>query len=234
MCGTVGLERLRVDLEPAAVVGCRGRRRRGSAPSVAPTRPAAYSTISERTRRPPSRMVTGQSFSISMPLHLGAEAQRDAAVAQLVDEVVDQLAVDELEHAWPRLDQRHRDVERAEDGGVFDADDAGADHRQAARQAGDLQRSRRCRRRWCRRTARRPGGAAGCRRRSGCARPGRCGCRRRPRSTSMRCGSRKRAVPMMVCTALRANWCSSTSTSWSSVMCRRAIRSLAAMSFFTR
>ena len=71
-------------------------------------------------------------------LDLGAEAQRDAAVAQLVDEVVDQLAVDEVEDRRARLDQRHRDVERAEDGGVFDADDAGADHGQAARQPRDL------------------------------------------------------------------------------------------------
>ena len=37
-----------------------------------------------------------------------------------------------------RVDQGDGDVERAEDGGVFDADDAGADHRQAARQMVDF------------------------------------------------------------------------------------------------
>ena len=44
-----------------------------------------------------------------------------------------------------RLDQRDRDVQRAEDRGVFDADHAGADHRQAARQARSSRGSRRCR-----------------------------------------------------------------------------------------
>ena len=38
-----------------------------------------------------------------------------------------------------RLDQRHRHVERGEDRGVFDADDAAADHRQRARQVLELQ-----------------------------------------------------------------------------------------------
>jgi hypothetical protein len=37
-----------------------------------------------------------------------------------------------------RLDQCHRDVQRAEDGGVFHADDTGADHRKAARQAREV------------------------------------------------------------------------------------------------
>ena len=63
---------------------------------------------------------------------------RHAAVAQLVDEILDQLVVDEVEEGRARLDQRHGDVERAEDRRVFDADDAGADHRQAARQLGQI------------------------------------------------------------------------------------------------
>ena len=43
--------------------------------------------------------------------------------------------------------------------------------------------------------------------------------------TSTRCGSMKRATPATGATPLRANWCSSTSTSWSSVMRRRGARS---------
>ena len=35
-------------------------------------------------------------------------------------------------------------------------------------------------------------------------------------------------------TMLRMNWCWSTSTSWSRVLCSRSIRSMAAMSFLTR
>ena len=67
------------------------------------------------------------------PLDLRAEPELDAALPQLVHEFVDDLAVDELEEVLARLDDRHRHVERREDRRVFDADDAGADHRQAAR-----------------------------------------------------------------------------------------------------
>ena len=68
-------------------------------------------------------------------LHRGAEADGHAAVAHLVDEILDDLAVDEIEHPLARLDQRHRHVEGREDGGVFDADDAAADDCQRPRQA---------------------------------------------------------------------------------------------------
>ena len=44
-------------------------------------------------------------------------------------EVFDQLLVDEVEEGLVRVDQGHRDVERAEDGRIFDADHAGADDR---------------------------------------------------------------------------------------------------------
>ena len=63
-----------------------------------------------------------------------AEADGHAAVAHLVDEIVDDLAVDEVEDGVARLDQRHRHVERREDRRIFDADHAAADHRQRARQ----------------------------------------------------------------------------------------------------
>ena len=68
------------------------------------------------------------------PHSFGTESQRHAAVAQLVGEVLDQLVVDEFKHPRPRLDQRHSHVERTKDRRVFHADDAGANHCQAARQ----------------------------------------------------------------------------------------------------
>ena len=52
--------------------------------------------------------------------------------------------------------------------------------------------------------------------------------------TTSRCGSANRATPAKVFTPFRANWCSSTSTSWWSVMCRRFSRSSAPMSFLAR
>ena len=64
----------------------------------------------------------------------GIQSQRDIAVTQLVHELVDQFLVDEIQKCRPRFDQGHRDVERAEDGGVFDADHARADDGEAARQ----------------------------------------------------------------------------------------------------
>jgi hypothetical protein len=49
----------------------------------------------------------------------GAEPQRDIAVAQLMHEFVDHFLVDEIQKGRPRFDQRYRDIERAEDGGVI-------------------------------------------------------------------------------------------------------------------
>ena len=89
--------------------------------------------------------------------------------------------------------------------------------------AADLagRRSRRCRRRSRRRTAHSRAGTAGCRRRSGSARP----------RTILRLAAVGRDLDLVRIDEarlaahglhpLRANWCSSTSTSWSSVMCRR-------------
>ncbi len=56
-----------------------------------------------------------------------------------MDEIVDDLAVDEIKDRVARLDQRHRHVERRKDRRIFDADDAAADHRQRARQLAELQ-----------------------------------------------------------------------------------------------
>ncbi len=78
-------------------------------------------------------MVTGQALLVLLDAgDGGAQADGHAAVAQLVDEVVDHLAVDEIQHRGAGLDQGHRHVHGREDGRVFDADHAGADHRQAA------------------------------------------------------------------------------------------------------
>jgi hypothetical protein len=67
-------------------------------------------------------------------LHGLAEAERDVARAHLVEQLVDDLAVEELEGPLPPLDQRHRHAEGGEDRGVLDADDARADHGECPRE----------------------------------------------------------------------------------------------------
>ncbi len=66
---------------------------------------------------------------------LAVEAQTDAAIAQIMDKLIDQFAVDETKQAVARLNQGHFHIERGEYRGVFDADHAGADHRQRTRHA---------------------------------------------------------------------------------------------------
>ena len=88
----------------------------------------------------PSASVTSAVVRLGADLlDRAAQPDRHAAVAHLVDEIVDDLAVDEIEDGVARLDQRHRHVERGKDRRIFDADDAGADHRQRARQTVELQ-----------------------------------------------------------------------------------------------
>ncbi len=58
-----------------------------------------------------------------------AEAQRDAQLAQVVLERLDDLRVDEREKAGLTLDHRHAYADRREDRRVLDADHAGADDR---------------------------------------------------------------------------------------------------------
>jgi hypothetical protein len=133
----LGLERLRIDLQPAALVRRKSaarqieRLRRTDTAGGVQHHLGSHATATLQDRYRPVVLELDA-------LDLGAEPQRDAAVTELVGEVLDQFVVDELQHAGPLLDQRHRDVERAEDGGIFHADDAGADHRQAARQTRDL------------------------------------------------------------------------------------------------
>jgi hypothetical protein len=63
---------------------------------------------------------------------------RHAAVAQLVGEVLDQFIVDEFQQAGAGLDQRHADIQRAENRCVFHANDTAADTCQAPRQTRNL------------------------------------------------------------------------------------------------
>ncbi len=56
-----------------------------------------------------------------------------------MDELLDQLAVDEVQDGRARLDQGDGHVEGAEDGGVFDPDHPGAHHSQAARQSREFE-----------------------------------------------------------------------------------------------
>jgi len=52
-----------------------------------------------------------------------------------VNEFLDDLAIDELEEVPARLDDGHRYIKGRVDGRILDADNAGADDRQAARDA---------------------------------------------------------------------------------------------------
>jgi hypothetical protein len=78
--------------------------------SMAPTRPAANSSISVVTVRPSASLVVGRPPApISIAGHGGAEPHGEVAVAQIVHELLDQFAVDEIEEARSaRLDQRDR------------------------------------------------------------------------------------------------------------------------------
>ena len=67
-------------------------------------------------------------------LHLFAQAQGHAGVAQVVAERLDDLLVGKLQQPVALFDQRDAHAEDGEHAGVFDADDAAADHDQRARQ----------------------------------------------------------------------------------------------------
>lgn len=62
---------------------------------------------------------------------LDAEPQLHAALAQFVHELLDDLAIDELEELLAQVDQGDRHVHRRKDGGIFEPDDAGADDGEA-------------------------------------------------------------------------------------------------------
>ena len=128
-----GLEGLRVDLEPAAAVGLDAAGLEAEVPGRAD---AAGGVEQHLGADAPAVGQKAHGIALLVELHLldlRAEPELDAALAQIVHEFVDDLAVDEFEEILARLDDRHRHVERREDRRVFDADDAGADHRQAAR-----------------------------------------------------------------------------------------------------
>ena len=225
MCGAVGLEGLpgrpssrprssavRPQASRFSVVGRadRGRRRTapcrrargGRRPGWRPAQPSSTLDAARPWRR--SACVTPRSRRSWMNSSISSRSMN-------------------VEHGRSRLDQRHRHVERAEDRGVFDADDAGADHRQAARQMRSMSRisslSKMLR--------------AVERHVAGPMRPGADGDQdalaaedRGSSPSSVATSTRVRVDEARGADAwsappLRANWCSSTSTSWSSVMCRR-------------
>ena len=64
------------------------------------------------------------------------EAQAHVAASQLVQKLINDLAVDELERAGTAIHQRDRDAERREHGRILDADDARANDGEGARERG--------------------------------------------------------------------------------------------------
>jgi hypothetical protein len=68
-----------------------------------------------------------------------AEAQTHAAVAQVVDKLVDDFAVEEAEDFCPAIDDGDVDVECIQHRGVFHADDPGTDDDKRVRQRFHLQ-----------------------------------------------------------------------------------------------
>ena len=72
-------------------------------------------------------------------LDLFAEAEGDAGVAEVVAEGLDDFAVGEFEQAVALFDQRDAHAEDGEHAGVFDADDAAADHDERAGQLGQAE-----------------------------------------------------------------------------------------------
>ena len=98
---------------PSAVRARRraGRRRRGSAGRCADTRPAENSTTSVTIRLPDSSSSTARGVgldSTAMRGHRLAQPERDVATAHLVEQLVHDLAVEELQRPLAALDQRHR------------------------------------------------------------------------------------------------------------------------------
>ena len=104
-------------------------------------RPAENSTMSATIRLPDSRWISARRGAAPPAivererLDRLAQAERDVAVAHLVDQLVDDLAVEELERPLAPLDDGDLDAERGEDRRVLDADHAGADDGQRPRQA---------------------------------------------------------------------------------------------------
>jgi hypothetical protein len=129
----LGLERLGIDLQSPARIRLDPADRQIQ--SVGRAGPAGR--IEHSFRPHPAaiaQMADGPALLVDLDaLDLDAEPELDAALAQVVDEFLDDLAIDEIEKLLTRLDHRHRHVHRGKDRGVFDADHPGTDHRQAAR-----------------------------------------------------------------------------------------------------
>ena len=121
-----------IDLEPAAVIGRQARGREiealgGRQPAGREQHRVGHEPLAglEVEHRAQWRVLgDGQR------LHGFAEPERDVALAELVHELVDDLAVEELERPIAALDQGHLHPDGREHRRVLDADDAGADHGQ--------------------------------------------------------------------------------------------------------
>ena len=72
-------------------------------------------------------------------IHRLAAAKGDVRLAQLVDQLVDDLMVDELQGPGAPVDDRHLHPQGGKHGGVLDAHHAGADHGEVARQVVDVE-----------------------------------------------------------------------------------------------
>ena len=128
-----GLERVRIDLDAAAIVRLD---------------PAAAQVQCVRRTHPPGGIQDhfGPDGAAVLQRHDGmivrecdardrrTEPDRHAAVAQLMGEILDQFVIDELQEAFARFHQRDRHIEGGEDRGIFHPDHPTADHRQAARE----------------------------------------------------------------------------------------------------
>ena len=125
-----------VDLEPTAVVRRQARRREiealgrrqptGREEDGIGHQSLAGLEVEDRAQ--------GRALGHGERLHAFTEPEGDVALAELVHQLVDDLAIEELERPLAALDQGHLHADRGEHRRVLDADHTGAHHRQRSRQ----------------------------------------------------------------------------------------------------
>ena len=214
----------------------RGRRRRGSARRSRPGGRRRRATTSDGMRLPLARRVTAPPpSSRAHRLDLLAEAEDEAEAAQVVLQRLDDLVVDEVEDARPLARRRvTRDAERGGHRGVLEADHAGADDGQRARERGRARACRRSRAR-VRPSKSTPAGRAGARADGDHDPLGVQRCASPSPSRSRACaGRRRRRCRAKTSTPLRRSWSAITSCSCSITCCVRQSRSSIVMSACTR
>ena len=134
----LGLVGLAVDLDPAAMIGLEPDG--GEVELLRGAHPAGGKE--QHFRAHMAAVAHGDLDMVARVLDFldgRAEAEIDAVFADLMGEFLNERAVDEVEKAVARLDQGDAHVEGCEHRGIFDADDAGADHGEAARDAGQFE-----------------------------------------------------------------------------------------------